>query len=494
MRATTSELLPSPNGKELGAYYTPEAVVRELVAWALHGDSDRHVLDPSCGDGRFLWNLKNAVGVDIDEGAVSAASSRVGRAKVVQADFFEWAQHTDLRFDAAVGNPPFIRYQRFRGSTRAAALATCRRAGVNLTALSSSWAPFIVGASLLLRAGGRIAFVVPAEVGHAVYARPLVTWLLDSFGRVELIAFREKFFSSLSEDCWLLRASGFGQAADSLHLACAESHEENADCVFESLSRRELRAAEYRIRPFLLPSEIRKTYERLATSPRVRRLGAIAKLGIGYVTGANDFFHLRPSQARECGIPGRFLRPTVRSSRDLANLRAVDRLTVERWQEEDRPMLLLALRSGRLPESVTTYLDSARGQAAREAYKCRNRDPWYVVPDVRVPSAFLSIMSGGGPRLVLNEAGAACTNSVHAVHFATHADASAASTMWGSHLTQLSCEVEGHALGGGMLKLEPEEARRVVLPVAERHSRQEREQLALGIRHMRRWRRTRDAN
>jgi hypothetical protein len=36
---------------------------------------------------------------------------------------------------------------------------------------------------------------------------------------------------------------------------------------------------------------------------------------------------------------------------------------------------------------------------------------------------------------------------------------------WGSVFVQLSCEIEGHPLGGGMLKLEPREAGQIVLPL-----------------------------
>jgi len=35
-----------------------------------------------------------------------------------------------------------------------------------------------------------------------------------------------------------------------------------------------------------------------------------------------------------------------------------------------------------------------------------------------------------------------------------------------SNFVKLSCELEGHALGGGMLKLEPREAARIVMPSA----------------------------
>ena len=38
--------------------------------------------------------------------------------------------------------------------------------------------------------------------------------------------------------------------------------------------------------------------------------------------------------------------------------------------------------------------------------------------------------------------------------------------IWETSFVRLSCEIEGHPLGGGMLKLEPREAARVLLPDA----------------------------
>lgn len=64
-----------------------------------------------------------------------------------------------------------------------------------------------------------MAFVVPAEVGHAPYAAPLVEYLVRNFRTVQIVAVREKFFPELSEDCWLLYAAGFGEATCELRLS-----------------------------------------------------------------------------------------------------------------------------------------------------------------------------------------------------------------------------------------------------------------------------------
>src|SRR5262245_37236346 len=162
--------------KRIGAFFTPMEVTETLVRWALRTDSDR-LLDPSCGDGRFLAVHRYCTGVERDSDALALARQRAPWARLHNADFFDWANSSSELFDCAAGNPPFIRYQLFVGETRRRALAVCRSHGAVFSALTSSWAPFLVATCSLLRAGGRIAFVVPAELGHAPYATPLLKFL-----------------------------------------------------------------------------------------------------------------------------------------------------------------------------------------------------------------------------------------------------------------------------------------------------------------------------
>ena len=206
------------DSKTLGAYFTPEAVAAALVQWAVRDPADL-LLDPSSGDGRFVALHSNSVGVERDPASVAAASRRAPHATIVEADFFTWAADDCRRFHCAAGNPPFIRYQRFNGATRRAALDYCRRLGVTFSGLSSSWAPFIVAAASKLRPGGRIAFVVPAEIGHAPYAVPLLDYLVANFGSVHVVAIKEKVFPRLSEDCWLLFADNAGCRTDRIRLS-----------------------------------------------------------------------------------------------------------------------------------------------------------------------------------------------------------------------------------------------------------------------------------
>lgn len=475
--------------KENGAFYTPDAVAASLVSWAVRDQTDT-LLDPSCGDGRFIAFHPNSVGVERDPAAAAIAGERAPRAELHNENFFTWAQSTAQRFECAAGNPPFIRYQSFNGATRRHAMELCARLGASFSGLAASWAPFLVVTASLLRHGGRMAFVVPASIGHAPYAAPLLEYLVSRFDQLRIVAIREKLFPRLSEDCWLLFAKGFGGSTETIDFATTEHFSAyRADAPTQTIPVPEWRRVwNRRLRPYLLNDVQRAAYQDTASRPDSSRLGLAASIGIGYVSGDNDFFHLRPSDAARLRIPDQYLHPTVRNARVLPR-QTLSRRAVEEWREADEPMLLLKLpKSAKLPAAVDAYLSSERGQLARQSYKCRNRQPWYSVPDVRIPAFFLTYMSGMSPSLVRNAAAATCTNALHAVHLRGGIDGERLRVAWDSAFVELSCELEGHALGGGMLKMEPREAARVVIPSTSAIDEATESDLHDALRTMRRWR------
>ncbi|WP_081907258.1 MULTISPECIES: Eco57I restriction-modification methylase domain-containing protein [Luteibacter] len=451
--------------KESGAYYTPPDVAEVLLKWAVRHEADR-LLDPSCGDGRFISGHRNSVGIEQDALAAHIAIQAAPSALVHEGDFFAWATNTAERFECAAGNPPFIRYQTFKGDVREAALQMCRRVGAHFSGLASSWAPFLVATASLLKPTGRMAFVVPAEIGHAPYAVPLVEFLVNSFSVVQVIAVKKKLFPNISEDCWLLYADGYGGRTDEIRFSAIESLPRRAALPkqFTRIPVIDWKATwKGRLRPFLLANEARDLYSRIRADDASFRFGDVAQIGIGYVSGANDFFHLRPSQAKSLRIPSKFLHATVRNGRALPSQRLTPAV-VKKWHDLDEQVLLLRLpRAGKVPASIERYLDSEAAHAAKEGYKCRTRDPWFSVPDVQIPDFFLSYMSGAEASLVRNEADCTCTNSVHSVRLRDGVSAELIRQTWENSLARLSCEIEGHPLGGGMLKLEPREASNVVL-------------------------------
>ncbi|KRB73004.1 hypothetical protein ASE01_19695 [Nocardioides sp. Root190] len=165
-----------------GAFYTPPDLVDWILDRALTAGSAASVLDPACGTGHFLVAAARRVGVravhgsDLDPEAVRIARERLAAEdpsvptadiarQVVVGDGLEvWAGR---RFDAVVGNPPFLGQLRRRTSGQ----SEPRRRG--LGAYTDTSAVFLHRALDLVGAGGVVALVQPLSVLAARDAGPV---------------------------------------------------------------------------------------------------------------------------------------------------------------------------------------------------------------------------------------------------------------------------------------------------------------------------------
>ncbi len=490
---SASAVRPAERAKALGAYYTDGDIAAFLVRWAVRRHGDR-VLDPAFGGGVFLQCAcqrlsdlsgspsQQVYGVEI-EAPVHQATVRdlhrrwaVPDHNLLNADFFAVGGDRLPHMDVVLGNPPFIRYQRFAGEGRRQALTRAAERGVELSRLSSSWAPFVVHCCAMLRPGGRLAMVLPMELTHASYARPVLWHLAECFHRVWILSFRRKLFPDLSQDTVLLLAEDFGGGPGQVLLRDYEGPAELLSTPWEAARTRGEELVDHeavcrgdaRMVAYFLPRKARELYRQLAADGQTTRLGALGDVGIGYVTGANDFFHLSDREAAFWDVPDEFLRPAVLGGRELDGLR----YTRDDWMRRSEGRLLLHIPpDAQVPAAVEQYLQQGRAAGVPEAYKCRTRRPWFSVPHVYEPSAFVSYMGGRSQRLVANDAGAVAPNSLHVLrlHPGAPLDAHSLACAWQTSLSRVSCEIEGHALGGGMLKLEPREAAGVLVPLAAAH-------------------------
>lgn len=181
--------------KYYGAYYTPKSVAQAMTEWAIRSAEDR-VLEPSFGDGAFTQaavvrsaalgaerGVPLVFGTDIDPAAVAkvTAAMRDGAfsAKLRQADFLAvepsgcWSS-----FDAALGNPPYVRHHRIDKGT----IADLRRRELGLSGGADLWCAFVLHSATFLKQDGRLAFVLPASFLFAHYAEEVRNRLAAQFG------------------------------------------------------------------------------------------------------------------------------------------------------------------------------------------------------------------------------------------------------------------------------------------------------------------------
>lgn len=477
--------------KKLGAFYTDEQVASFLVWWAIR-DRDERVLDPCFGGGVFLRSACQRIlslggnpifqiyGVEIDPGVHNRIAGMfrteysIPASNLIEADFFDICKATLPALDVIVGNPPFIRYHRFTGQIREKALSLAAEQGVVLSRLCSSWAPFLIHSVSMLKNGGRLAMVVPAELGHANYAQPVVEYLARSFKTVTILTFRKRLFPDLNEDTFLLLAEGRGAPSglilwrdleDVESLSMMKSDITSLHLGAKSLPNTEDKAMCSKFVTNYISAHARELYFNLKQASTVYRLGDLARVGTGYVTGANEYFHLTEELVRRYQIPAEYLKPAVRRGRDLRGLSYTQEDWLASKARGHASFLLYIEPETELPVTVQRYIRQGEYAGVHLAYKCRVRTPWYSVPQVYQPDAFLTYMSGHAPRVVTNAAGVVAPNTLHVIRLRQLINSWTLAMSWQTSLVKLSCEIEGHSMGGGLLKLEPGEAQAVLIPL-----------------------------
>ncbi|MCC7107492.1 MAG: N-6 DNA methylase, partial [Chloroflexi bacterium] len=454
--------------KRLGAYYTPPRIVEFLAHWAICRPQAR-VLEPSCGEAAFLSSLASRlieldgqvapnqlVGYELDSDAARVASQAVPSATVTHGDFFG-EDPPQQKFDAVVGNPPYVRYHYFFGEARELGLKRARAAGVSLSRLTSSWAPFVVHASTFLTSGGRLALVLPAELLGTDYAGPVREFLLARFRSVDIITFESRVFPGAMVDAILLLAEGQGPGTLRIHrLPDARALE-----GFLPSGAGVVLAGKWVSN--LLDEQVIRTLA--SVTDIMTPLGDLATVDIGIVTGANDFFVLSDDDVRAHRLRRPDLKKAVARTHQMPGYAFTD-LDWELERRAGAPVWLFSPKN--LTSSVKRYIEFGETRGFNSTYKCGIRKEWWRLKCPDPPDLFLSYMSNIAPRLIVNTAQVVSTNLIHNVRLKLgedcQVDPELLALAWMNSATLLSCETMGRAYGGGVLKLETREAERVPVP------------------------------
>ncbi len=478
----------SPSSRKLnGSYYTSQPVAEVLVEWALDGPAGP-VLDPSFGGCAFLHVALQRLatrgveaparliyGVDIDP-----ATEKYRRAltdlgvpgeQLLVRDFFATSP-SDLgdRVSAVVGNPPYIRHHLLGDGRTSAPRQRLDDLGVTLDARADLWAYFVAHATSFLAPGGRMALLLPGAALHAAYAQPLFAFLEKRFDAVELLAVRERFFEDALERSVVLTAASFEQGScttrffDTSGLAELRAHLQ-VDRATSADGRKSAGRGVASRRDLGVPAPTLELYAELAKHEDIVRLGSVAQVRLGVVTGANRFFVRRPADARRLEGDGVSTVPVVSRSAWLQNPRwtADDQRLVE---SEGRAARLLVIEiDAPIVGPLEREIDDGIEREWDRRSHCQRRERWYSLSDVGIPSAFLPYMGATAPCLILNTARATSTNAVHRVSWTRNVARRGVAGSWTS-LFALAAEIHGRSYGGGVLKLEPGEIVEAFLPLA----------------------------
>lgn len=454
----------------MGAFYTGSAATESMARWAVRSPGDR-LLEPSFGDGSFLRAVNKVAGerrlarvAQFGAELVKEPFDAALKAKLIvprNAFLGDFLALQPFEVDAVIGNPPYVRLRHLpQQQQRQAVRVASQVLGAPMETSGSIWMPFVLHCLRFLRTGGRLALVLPHEITHVRYARPLWQKLGRCFATLRVVRVHERLFPDILQEVVLLFADGYGGSTRTIHF---QSHEharefsESTDDNCVSLNIADICEGKRVFVRALLPPSTQSLLEDVlssSTSP----MTSSCVFNIGYVTGDKGFFHPCPATAKTYGLRADSLRPCLTSSRQLA---ACGLWTSNPTRANELLFSPKANGWGRAA-GVSRYIEAGESNGIHNRYKCSVREPWYVVPGVRVPDVVLSVFAER-PVLVVNDAELVASNSLLCGYLRDGKPEDFAA-VWYTSLTLLQCELQVHSLGGGVFVLVPGEVASLRLP------------------------------
>ena len=473
--------------RQLGAYYTPERLSQILSNWAIRSAVDT-VLEPSFGGCGFLAAARDTLaakgasvpacqifGCDVDPVAFSYLASAFGGPTdtegFVLRDFLDCDRVAEWpdEFSVILGNPPYIPHHRI-GRDRVKELAERPKTIADVGGRSSLWAYFLAHAVKHLKAGGRMAWVLPGAFLQADYAEPIRLYLGEHFDRCVALLVRERLFVSegTDEETVILLAEGHRseRRPNAVEVGEADTLDE-LESLMARWDAREWAGIKGGFAPAALSMSAAalQVHADMAASSAAVSLGSIARIQIGLVTGSNEFFVLSRGRADELGLPRSDCMPVLSKFRAAPGVELKE-ADLDAYSAQGGRTQLVSSRHLRAGSPVWDYLATFPEERRAVVSTFKKRAVWSETCDDKTPDAFFPVMHHTGPRLVLNSLGCQCTNTIHRVYFKgrlTWPRRQLIALSMLTTFTQISAELCGRRYGSGVLKHEPRDAERILL-------------------------------
>ena len=458
-----------------GGFYTPEPIAAFILKWGINGSSDYEILEPSCGDGVFLkqlkknnYKFKSITAIEFDEvEAEKADKIKLNNKNVINTDFHLYCNESTQKFDLVVGNPPYIRYQYFKEEQQNEAIKVFNKAKLKYSKLTNAWVSFVVGSSLLLKERGKIGFVIPAELLQVSYAQQLRNFLAHFYNKINIISFEKLVFPDIQQEVIILLCEKNENDSHLIeHLELKDASE------LEKLDVNKLKSPTKKIDfksnkwtyYFLNQKEI-NFLENISTNKKIPTIGDFAKVEVGITTGANDFFTV-PSSIVETYDLNDYAKPMVGRSVQVSSvIFTSDDWKLNKNNKVKAHILVLPEKTKiKAYSGVEEYIKYGESQGINKGYKTSIRQDWFVIPSIKLSNALFIRRNNLYPRLILNSANAYTTDTMHKVHIKDSINKQAFIASFYNSLSFAFSEIVGRSYGGGVLELMPSETQKILLP------------------------------
>lgn len=446
--------------KERGAYYTPYALADKMCDKIITNGSVRF-LEPSFGDGVFIDTIKLHCkklgiskpiikGVEVDyETARKFNTNEVPAITSIEVrDFLSLEE--DIKYDVIIGNPPYI-------MTKTTPLATQKRTK-ELSALynlpnslnNSLWFSFILKSLTVLAINGSISFVLPATILTVTYAKRLFTLLSSLFSSVTIDRIHESVFEDALVQTVILTCRGYDDGTPTDYIKY-NAYNRLTDYIEDNCRTTAKIYTSSLADRFLdnLPLSFSDTLTQKINEMGLLPVKELCKFKQGYVAG-HSFFHPTKEKIKDYGIEDSLI-PCIASGRSLNK---ATKIKLTENDIEDKLFFPKTFAQNKFTENELMYIYDGEIFGISQKYKCRNRNPWFVVPNITYPDIVIPFLFDV-PRLLINNG--IYTNSCSILGGALPENISPELFVccWYNSLTLFNIERTVKQLGGGCLNFTP---------------------------------------
>jgi adenine-specific DNA-methyltransferase len=465
-------LLKGAERRSAGQFQTPTWAADLMARWLLTEPCGT-LLDPGVGAGRLLFRTaeldgeaehapEQMMGLDVDPVSLEMARLNllmrgVGNVTLSQRNFL--LDRLSKRPDAVICNPPYSRHHSVPAAEKQAIHAGFEaRLGLRLSRLAGLHVLFLVRALEVVRKGGRLAFITPAEWLDVNYGREIKRFVLEHAQIEAMVLLKDDhllFDGALTTAAiTFIRAdTGSSEPTKVVHMPARLPAVERALAAVNGEAQG-LRTEEVR-----LTDQMRWSRPVRRRASRGVPLAELASIRRGVATGCNRFFVVSEQIRRKRGLKRSSLLPCVTSPRLISGneLTAADLENmgddVPRWLLNERDP---AAEAGE--DAIGRFLRwGKRVHKAHRGYLANTRTPWYALEQRAQSPILFTYMNRDRGRFIRNSAGAVPLNTFLIVEPGPGVDAD---ELWAlllsPHIERQVRQVRRN-YGGGLWKVEPRE-------------------------------------
>jgi methylase of polypeptide subunit release factors len=448
--------------RSVGAVYTPKQIINPIVELILDQKPNR-IVDGGTGSGRFLAEVLRrqpgieALAVDTDPLATlmtraMLAVMKTSSIRVVNGDYTKLDLPKITGRTAFIGNPPYVRHHQLSAEAKSWAQETATGIGHRISGLAGLHAYFFLATAVLGQPGDIGCFVTSAEwldVNYGAIIRSLVLGTLG--GRsLHVVEPKARPFEG-TQTTAVITAFEIGSREETIRLQDVESLDQ-----LTALGRSGRPIARVRL------EESSRWTSLLRSSAKAPEgfieLGELCRVHRGAVTGANAIWVLR----HHAYLPASVLYPSITRARELFAAGSV--------LDDGRHLRLVVDIPSELDQldpsdrkKVDRFIRAAKRAGGDKGYIAAHRRSWWSVGLTAPAPILATYMARRAPAFVMNAVDARHINIAHGLYPRQDLDEHTLSRL-AEALRAGVVHARGRVYAGGLIKFEPKEMERLMVP------------------------------